>query len=455
MQFFQFKKLKLRLYTFFLLYSLSIAITITAIFILFLSRNFLSREDALIFFGKIIWRFFSGLYFHIAVLLLTLLFYVFKSLIQDFKNGRINGLVKGISLKLVTPSLLLASFYFGVNYYRSNENFESISNIPIKNSTGQSRDKFAIDGKQRGIHVFNLRSDSTDLALLVEHNFEWVTFSPFIHQEKYDKPSIYQTPTINTEYWQFVRRQADLYSFRVMIKPHIWLTDQTDGIWHSNINMSSVPEWNEWFIQYSGHILAYAAMAEKHGFEQFCIGTELFTPLQSQPQQWLDLLANVRKIYSGKITYAANWSDDLSKNPLWSHLDYIGIQAYFPIAENENPSLSELESGWRNHLQLLNELSKKHNKRILFTEVGYKSTENAGVKPWEWDTFSNRFYKRISKKTQYLCYQALFNVVWDQPWFAGVHIWEWQNRGISDGNNNDFTLENKPALNAVAKGFHE
>jgi hypothetical protein len=407
------------------------------------------------FFDKIIWRVLSGIYFHVFVFFLTLLFFVLKSLLQDFKKGRLKGLAKGVYIKLLSPAILLLVSYYGINYYRSNESFGSILDISIKNKSGQSKSKFASDGKQRGIHVFNMRSDSTDLAILVEHNFEWITISPFIHQEKYDTPSIYKTPDINTEYWTFVKRQADLYNFRVMVKPHIWLLDQTDGIWHSNINMSSEVEWEEWFEQYSGHILAYATMAEEQGFEQFCIGTELLTPLQNQPQLWLQLLADVRKIYSGKVTYAANWSDDLMENPLWPYLDYIGIQAYFPIAENENPSLSELESGWESHLPMLKELSAKHNRQVLFTEVGYKSTENAGIKPWEWDTFSNKFYKPISKKTQYLCYQALFNVVWSQPWFAGVHIWEWQTRGVSDGNNNDFTLENKPALNAVANGFHK
>jgi hypothetical protein len=38
---------------------------------------------------------------------------------------------------------------------------------------------------------------------------------------------------------------------------------------------------------------------------------------------------------------------------------------------------------------------------------------------------------------------------------AGVHIWEWQSRGQGSGQNTAFTLEGKPALNIVAKGFGE
>jgi Glycoside Hydrolase Family 113 len=165
------------------------------------------------------------------------------------------------------------------------------------------------------------------------------------------------------------------------------------------------------------------------------------------------LIKKVRNIYSGKLTYAANWNSEVSDISFWDDLDFIGIQAYFPIAKNNNPTLSELEAGWVKHLEFLEVLNKKYNKPILFTELGYKSTPDAGKTPWEWNTLGNRFYKKISKRTQVLCYQAFFNMVWQQPWFGGVHIWEWQSRSNTDGNNNAFTIQDKPALNIVAKGF--
>jgi hypothetical protein len=40
----------------------------------------------------------------------------------------------------------------------------------------------------------------------------------------------------------------------------------------------------------------------------------------------------IRKIYTGKLTYAANW-DDFDKVPFWKELDYIGIDAYFPLSD--------------------------------------------------------------------------------------------------------------------------
>ena len=97
-------------------------------------------------------------------------------------------------------------------------------------------------------------------------------------------------------------------------------------------------------------------------------------------------------------------------------------------------------------------VSEKYNKPILFTEIGYKSIKGTSKKPWEWNSIKN-MYSKISKKEQLLCYQSFFNTVWKEPWFHGIHIWEWQGRGKSDGANTNFTIEGKPSLNLIAKYF--
>ena len=172
-----------------------------------------------------------------------------------------------------------------------------------------------------------------------------------------------------------------------------------------------------------------------------------------QPRPWLKLIRDIRKVYKGQLTYASNWSDDLERIPFWEELDHIGVQAYFPLAEGLDPDLEELEDGWKNHLASLEGLAEKFDRPVLFTEIGYKSTRDAGHKPWEWSRVSSSIYKKISHKTQALCYQALFNTVWKKDWFSGIHIWEWKSRGKSEGMNHGFTLEGKPALNVVARGF--
>jgi hypothetical protein len=58
-----------------------------------------------------------------------------------------------------------------------------------------------------------------------------------------------------------------------------------------------------------------------------------------RPEYWSQLIKKIKKIYSGN--YAANW-DDFDKVPFWNELDYIGIDAYFPLSDATTPSVLEL-----------------------------------------------------------------------------------------------------------------
>ena len=100
-------------------------------------------------------------------------------------------------------------------------------------------------------------------------------------------------------------------------------------------------------------------------------------------------------------------------------------------------------------------VAQKTNRRIVFTELGYKSTTGAAIKPWEWaeDTDQDTVY---SPETQANCYQAFFDVVWEQPWFGGVHIWyfrpEVEKRGKIWGRKG-FTVQKKAAEAVIGRGF--
>ena len=387
-----------------------------------------------------------------------ILFIIARSIIRDYRKHKSLGLLKGLGLKIILPVLLLWGSLQALNLYRQGESFDYEWDYSVENKTDTIRNLYTADKKQRGIHFFGNSKDTLSYETLKTHNIEWITIVPFLSQENHDKPSFrtrsrQNDSTPKYQRWRNLKQFSDTYGFKIMLKPHIWLSNTTNGVWRSNIKMSTQAEWDDWFTDYSAYILDYAALAEELNIELFCIGTELHTPAIEQPEQWRTLIKQVRNIYSGKLTYGANWDKEIIDIPFWEDLDFIGVQAYFPIAEHNNPDLEELEQGWKKHFKLLESLHQKYNKPILFTELGYKSTSDAGIKPWEWDTLGNRFYKKISKRTQALCYQAFFNTVWQQSWFEGVHLWEWQSRSRSNGNNNAFTIQNKPALNVVAKGF--
>jgi len=443
---------------FLLLYGIAIVLLTGILFVFVLMSDFGKESNINIVF-QMLSTLFKYPLTYVILLSPYLLFLLIRTLIRDYKQHKIYGLCRGIILKSILPAALIWGSIQLVNKYRQIENYNYKWDYSIENKSDRIRNLYQKDKKQRGIHFFGASKDSLAFEILKTNNFEWLTIVPFLSQEHHDKPALgrgFRTndSTPKHQRWHRLIQASDNYGFKIMLKPHIWLHNTSKGIWRSNIKMDSQKDWDIWFNEYSRYILDYARFAEELDIALFCIGTELHTTAKEQPEKWRQLIKDVRSVYSGKLTYGANWDTELFDIPFWEDLDFIGVQAYFPIAENNNPDLAELEEGWEKHFKTLEKLHKTYNKPILFTELGYKSTADAGIKPWEWNTLSNQFYKKISKRTQALCYEAFFKTVWQQDWFEGAHLWEWQSRSRNgDGNNNAFTIQHKPALNVVAKGF--
>jgi hypothetical protein len=65
-----------------------------------------------------------------------------------------------------------------------------------------------------------------------------------------------------------------------------------------------------------------------------------------------DLIKKVRAVYSGKLTYAENW-DCIDKVLFWDQLDYIGVDAYFPISKKKKQKMKEIRAGWKKRTPIL------------------------------------------------------------------------------------------------------
>lgn len=366
-------------------------------------------------------------------------------------------MLKHFVLRLLFPVLLLSFSYRYIVNKNSFENFNYQWDYSVENNTNHSNNFYAIDKKHRGVHAFGWRHgrDKT-IKDLLKSNIEWVAIVPFIDQENEQTKEMGEPKTIGQ--WTkndsiFINAIKDIHTkgMHVMFKPHLWLRNG----WRSNINFKTDEDWNTWFKSYRKNILHYASLAETSGSELLCIGTELRTSIKQQPKAWLQLIKDIKSIYSGKLTYAANWDDNNDLGEFWNALDYIGIQAYFPLTEHKNPELDTIKAGWIKHIKSLETLSKKYNKPILFTEIGYKSEASATIKPWEWDRLYSGLSREKSDKTQQLAYQALFESLWHKDWFKGFYIWQWHTHSKQENmyKNMDFTPRYKPAENTIAKWF--
>ncbi|MEO1013424.1 MAG: glycoside hydrolase TIM-barrel-like domain-containing protein [Bacteroidota bacterium] len=230
---------------------------------------------------------------------------------------------------------------------------------------------------------------------------------------------------------------------RVMLKPQIWIWR---GEFTGTLKMKTEEDWKTFEASYSQFILSYARLAQKTKVAILCIGTELEQFVVNRPDYWRKLIKEIRGLYSGKLTYAANW-DEYTRTPFWEQLDYIGVDAYFPLSEERDPSAEQLEKGWQKWKGHMEELSKKVGKPVLFTEFGYRSMDYTAKKPWLVD----RNQENVNLQAQARATQVIFDEFWKEDWFAGGYIWKWfiDHEKSGGSKNNRFTPQNKPAEETI------
>lgn len=320
--------------------------------------------------------------------------------------------------------------------------------------------------KQRGVSWVGSPQKVTleDLTPLADNHVDWIVQTPFGWQEDYDSPDLVLATTGG--YWgetdaglATTTELARSLGIKTLLKPHIWLTRPRDGKWRTEIAMNSEDDWQTWFANYRRFILHYARFAREHDIEVLCIGTELQTTAVRREEDWRQLIAEIRQEYGGKLTYAANWYRAFEEIKFWDALDFIGIQAYFPLADKENPSLEELKAGWQEHLASIERVRAQYPKPVIFTELGYRSMEDAAIEPWRWpeerETRPAIFATASELENQTNCYEAFFQAVWSQDWFAGVYFWKWFPTVETEPGKvgRGFTPQNKPAEQVMREWY--
>ena len=305
------------------------------------------------------------------------------------------------------------------------------------------------DGRMRGVSWVGTDSVSMlDLEPLTQAGVTWIAQMPFGWQAGAAVPEVQlHTGSGSRHYWGesdagilFMARRARQRGIRTLLKPHLWLRGPSS--WPGDLQMNSEADWQTWFRSYSAFLLHYARLAETGQLDALCIGTELEHTVGHEAE-WRALIGQVRQVYHGPLTYAANWSGEFEQVKFWDALDFIGVQAYFPLSPETSPSKARLLAAWREPLRRLEAVHKKYNKPVVFTEAGYK----AAAKPWEWPQKLDVLLP-ADEATQATCYAALFETFWPRPWFGGLFVWKWYPGLQPDGparRHSDFTPQHKPA----------
>lgn len=308
--------------------------------------------------------------------------------------------------------------------------------------------------KINGVSLVASRDEisSSNIQPILNVNANTVAVMPFAFMENLQSPGL--KFNMERQWWgerlEGVRETVQLLhqdSLEVMLKPQIWIWR---GEFTGDIKMNSEADWKIFEANYRDFIMLYARLAEEEKLGILAIGTELFGFVNERPDFWRKLIPEIRKIYHGKITYSENW-DKANRVTFWRELDFIGVNAYFPLNEESSPNLQQLKNGWKLHKPGLADLSKTSGRQVLFTEYGYRNIDFAAKSPWD----SSRELKSVNNELQANALTAIYEEFWREDWFAGGFLWKWhQDHEQSGGKeNNQFTPQNKPA-EKVVKDFY-
>ena len=204
----------------------------------------------------------------------------------------------------------------------------------------------------------------------------------------------------------------------VMLIPHIayW---GTKFLWRGEIDFPTKAEWDRFFGDYETWIVQMARVAEAHGAGTFCIGLE-FTHAQKFDARWRKIIAAIRQVYHGQLTYGGNW-DSFQEVTFWDALDYIGVLAYFPLTKSNDPSSSEIAAAWKSKCTELTAYSSAHGeKKFLFVEIGYNRSARAAAEPWAFKMGGEQ-----AEEIQQRCIDVALDLPLRCPAVAGMYWWKW------------------------------
>jgi len=305
------------------------------------------------------------------------------------------------------------------------------------NSENGSRRNIEIRGVNL-LQTSDVALDSPLLALslkrLVATGATTVALVPFMRQNSPAAEEVVPSDAVTDEQLIAGIRQVKKAGLRVILKPQILV----ENGWAGEIKPRHEAGWKNWFESYAGRLLHYAEIAEREGAEIFVVGTEL--KQTDRRQEWMKLIADVRRVYRGKLTYAAHNPDGVAGYAFWNQLDMIGVTLYPPLGEDvvREEMLSKIVDA----VDLLEKQQRKINKEVLVAEVGVPSVAGGQAAPWQIPLRG----VESDVNMQAMVLELWLRELQRRNWVRGVLVWDWFSDPYAGGRKDtDFTVQNKPA----------
>lgn len=184
-----------------------------------------------------------------------------------------------------------------------------------------------------------------------------------------------------------------------------------DGYWRAYINFFDTyvpcePQWEDWFRSYTDFNVYLARIAQDVGAELYCAGCEM-VGTDRKADLWRGLIAEVRKVYSGLVTYNCDKYQEHNVT-WWDCLDVISSSGYYPINDLDN------------QFARIHDVVEKFQKPFLFMECGCPCRQGSEFIPNDWTHGGD-----LDIDVQTRWYRAFLDALDKNPWIQGVGWWDW------------------------------
>lgn len=269
---------------------------------------------------------------------------------------------------------------------------------------------------------------------------KWVVLTPTCYMEtvassEIDCASLTPTDASVRE----LARKAKARGLSVALKPHV----DCPGVTIRGLYRPA--DRGKWFASYRAMMARYARLAAEERLDMLVVGTELASLATFSDQaQWHGLIEETRRVYPGPLTFAADWYA-VNAVTFWNKLDYIGVDAYFPLPPNK----TAMAAGWRVYKGWLAALSALHGKKVLFTEFGLSSQKGAS-----WQPMNFREFGPLDLQVQADYFETGLSAFAGENWFAGLWQWDWDMSEDAGGPfDKTMSVQGKPAQKVLERWF--
>ncbi len=158
----------------------------------------------------------------------------------------------------------------------------------------------------------------------------------------------------------WVMDEAASRNLRVSLMPVIDLENKHEGVTRAALKSA---DWEHWWWSYRRFIMHYARIAAANKAALFSVGNQLLST-ESDEAHWRALIGDVRKVYSGKLTYTAH-VERFDAITFWDALDVVSLGGSLG-ASSKDASLPRTCQALINRLRTW---AMANNKRYLLAGV--------------------------------------------------------------------------------------